>query len=78
MVPTFSGKSGISADFYRVNEWFFALPWMYHKLGMDVLLFTMPHHGARRGGFSPFSGHGFFSGGISGINEAFGQAVSME
>ena len=72
--PTIVAIHGFSADFYRLNEWFFALPLLY-ELGCDVLLFTLPHHGPRRGTRSPFSGHGFFSGGISGINEAMGQAV---
>lgn len=65
---------GFSADLALINEWFFALPWLYH-MGFDVALFTLPFHGRRQTRFSPFSGHGFFSGGVNHINEAFGQAV---
>jgi pimeloyl-ACP methyl ester carboxylesterase len=72
--PTIIAIHGFTADLYALNEWFFALPWLY-ELGCDVLLFTMPHHGRRRERLAPFSGHGFFAGGISGINEAFAQAV---
>lgn len=65
---------GFSADLALVNEWFFALPWLY-RLGFDVALYTLPFHGPRQTRFSPFSGHGFFAGGINGINEAFAQGV---
>ncbi|MCC6876522.1 MAG: hypothetical protein IT378_19620 [Sandaracinaceae bacterium] len=72
--PTVMAIHGFSADLYLLNEWFFALPWLY-KMGFDVCLFTLPFHGKRQTRFSPFSGHGFFAGGINRINEAFGQAV---
>ncbi len=72
--PTVVAIHGFSADLYWLNEWFFALPWLY-ELGFDVGLFTLPFHGKRQTRFSPFSGHGFFAGGPSRINEAFGQAV---
>jgi pimeloyl-ACP methyl ester carboxylesterase len=72
--PTILAIHGFSADLYLLNEWFFALPWLY-RLGYDVALFTMPFHGARQTRYSAFSGHGFFAGGVSRINEAFGQAV---
>lgn len=65
---------GFCADAYWLNAWFFQLPLLY-DLGYDVLLFTLPFHGARQSALSPFSGHGFFSRGLSGINEAFAQAV---
>lgn len=65
---------GFSADLYHLNEWFFSIPWLYAS-GYDVLLFTLPFHGKRQGNFSPFSGHGFFAGGASRINEAFAQAI---
>ena len=65
---------GFSADLYHLNEWFFAIPWLYEE-GYDVLLFTLPFHGARQGPLSPFSGHGFFAGGAWRINEAFAHAV---
>lgn len=65
---------GFSADLYSFNEWFFAIPWLY-KSGFDVMLVTLPFHGARQTRFSPFSGHGFFAGGAARINEALAQAV---
>lgn len=65
---------GFSADLYHLNEWFFAIPWLY-KQGYDILLVTLPFHGKRQDTLSPFSGHGFFAGGASHINEAFAQAV---
>ncbi len=72
--PTVMAIHGFSADLYLLNEWFFALPWLY-KMGFDVCLFTLPFHGPRQTRFSPFSGHGFFAGGINRINEAFAQGV---
>ncbi len=72
--PTVLAIHGFSADLYWLNEWFFALPWLY-RMGLDVALFTMPFHGSRQTRFSPFSGHGFFAGGPARINEAFAQAV---
>lgn len=72
--PTVMAIHGFSADLYLLNEWFFAMPWLY-KMGFDVCLFTLPFHGPRQTRLSPFSGHGFFAGGINRINEAFGQAV---
>lgn len=73
--PTLVAVHGFMADPYWVNEWFFALPWMYHTLGCDVMLYILPFHGARQSKLSPFSGHGFFAHGISWMNEAFRQAV---
>lgn len=72
--PTIIAIHGFGADPHWLNEWFFALPWFY-KIGADVLLFTLPFHGARQSRLSPFSGYGFFAGGVAGINEAFGQAI---
>lgn len=72
--PTVIALHGFSADLYHLNEWFFALPWLYEK-GCDVVCFTLPFHGKRQARFSPFSGHGFFAGGLTRLNEAFAQAV---
>jgi pimeloyl-ACP methyl ester carboxylesterase len=72
--PMVIAVHGFSADLYHLNEWFFALPWLY-AVGCDVALFTLPFHGKRQSRLSPFSGHGFFAGGASHINEAFGQAI---
>lgn len=72
--PTIVAIHGFSADLYHLNEWLFALPWL-HRLGCNVLLFTLPFHGRRQSRLSPFSGHGFFAGGPAHINEAFAHAV---
>lgn len=72
--PTVLALHGFSADLYHLNEWFFALPWLY-RLGCDVMLVTLPFHGKRQTAYSPFSGHGFFAGGAPRLNEAFAQAV---
>ncbi len=72
--PTIVAIHGFTADWYLINEWFFALPWFY-RMGCDIVLFTLPFHGSRQTRFSPFSGHGFFAGGPSRLNEAVAQAV---
>lgn len=72
--PTVIAIHGFSADLYHLNEWFFAIPWLYRE-GYDVLLATLPFHGSRQSALSPFSGHGFFSRGPSGINESFAQGI---
>ncbi len=73
--PTVIAIHGFGAEGYALNQWFFALPYLYEVLGLDVALFNLPFHGKRQARLSPFSGHGFFAGGISRINEAFAQAV---
>lgn len=73
--PTIIAVHGFMADVYALNEWFFAIPWFY-EMGCNVMIFTLPHHGHRQARFSPFSGHGFFAGGLSRVNEAFGQAIT--
>jgi pimeloyl-ACP methyl ester carboxylesterase len=72
--PTIIIVHGFMADLYALNEWFFALKWFY-DMGCNVVLFTLPFHGHRQPRFSPFSGHGFFAGGLSRVNEAFGQGI---
>jgi len=72
--PTVIAVHGFSGDLYQLNEWFFALPWLYER-GCDVVCFTLPFHGRRQTRFSPFSGHGFFAGGLPRLNEAFAQAI---
>jgi hypothetical protein len=44
-------------------------------MGCDIVLFTLPFHGPRQSRCSPFSGHGYFSGGPSRLNEAVAQSV---
>ncbi len=72
--PTIVAIHGFTADWYLINEWFFALPWFY-RMGCNIVLFTLPFHGPRQTRFSPFSGHGFFAGGSSRMNEAVAQSV---
>ncbi|MEI7891695.1 MAG: prolyl oligopeptidase family serine peptidase [Myxococcales bacterium] len=72
--PTVIAIHGFMADIYALNEWFFAVPWFY-EMGCNVAIFTLPFHGRRQSILSPFSGHGFFSGGVGRVNEAFAQAI---
>lgn len=72
--PTIVAIHGFGAEQSWINEWMLALPRLY-QLGCDVMLMTLPFHGPRRTMFSPFSGHGFFAGGLAWINEAFAQGV---
>ena len=72
--PTLVCVHGFFADAFWLNTWFLALPLLY-RLGCDVLLFTLPFHGPRQAPLSPFSGHGFFAGGLPRLNEAFAHAV---
>ncbi len=72
--PTLCVIHGFMADPYWLNSRFLALPWFY-KQGYDVLLYTLPFHGARQGRLSPFSGHGYFAHGFSHLNEVMAQAV---
>jgi pimeloyl-ACP methyl ester carboxylesterase len=72
--PTICVIHGFMADPYWLNRRFLALSWFF-KQGYDILLYTLPHHGARQSWFSPFSGHGLFAGGIVHINESMAHAV---
>ncbi|MDX1695950.1 MAG: alpha/beta hydrolase family protein [Ketobacteraceae bacterium] len=72
--PTICVIHGFMADPYWLNRMFLALPWFYDQ-GYDILLYTLPHHGARKGTLAPFSGHGYFAGGISNINETVAHSV---
>lgn len=72
--PTLCVIHGFMADPYWVNSKFLELRWFYRQ-GYDILLYTLPFHGKRQGGLSPFSGHGYFSGGLCHLNEAVAQSV---
>lgn len=72
--PTICVVHGFMADPYWVNSLFLGLPWFY-KMGYDILLYTLPFHGARQGRWSPFSGHGYFANGISHISETVAHSV---
>ncbi|MGZ4510886.1 MAG: alpha/beta hydrolase family protein [Mycobacterium sp.] len=72
--PTLCVIHGFMGSSYLANGRFFSLPW-YYRSGYDVLLYTLPFHGARAERFSPFSGFGYFAGGLGGFAEAVAQAV---
>lgn len=72
--PTLCVVHGFMADPYWLNGRFLALPWFYNQ-GYDILLYTLPFHGRRQGTLSPFSGHGYFSGGVSHINETVAHSI---
>lgn len=72
--PTLCVIHGFMGSPYLVNGLFFSLPWFYRS-GYDVLLYTLPFHGRRAEGLSPFSGYGYFANGMTGFSEAMGQAV---
>lgn len=67
--PTLMFVHGFVADPYWLNSRMFALPWLY-RAGYDILLCTLPFHGARRGLAEPFSGFGYFAHGLASLNEA--------
>ena len=72
--PLLLAIHGFMADPYWLNVKFFALQ-QYYEQGYDVVLFTLPHHGLRAEDSTLYSGQGFFSSGMSGINESMGQAI---
>jgi Prolyl oligopeptidase family len=72
--PTLCVIHGFMGSCYLLNGLFFSLPW-YYRAGYDVLLYTLPFHGRRAEKLSPFSGFGYFSGGLSGFAESMAQAV---
>ncbi|BBZ49863.1 alpha/beta hydrolase family protein [Mycobacterium heidelbergense] len=72
--PTLCVIHGFMGSSYLANGRFFTLPW-YYRSGYDVLMYTLPFHGRRAEKRSPFSGFGYFSGGLSGFAEAMAQAV---
>ena len=72
--PTLCVIHGFMGSSYLANGRFFSLPW-YYRSGYDVLMYTLPFHGKRAEKLSPFSGFGYFSGGLSGFAEAMAQAV---
>jgi len=72
--PTLLVVHGFMADPYWLNARFLALPWFY-KQGYDILLYTLPFHGRRQSNWSPFSGHGYFSGGVSHLNETIAHSI---
>ncbi len=72
--PTLCVIHGFMGSSYLANGRFFTLPW-YYRSGYDVLMYTLPFHGPRAEKYSPFSGYGYFAGGLCGFAEAMAQAV---
>jgi pimeloyl-ACP methyl ester carboxylesterase len=72
--PTLCVIHGFMGSPYLFNGLFFSLPWFYRS-GYDVLLYTLPFHGARAEKHSPFSGYGYFAHGLTGLAEVMAQAV---
>ena len=72
--PTLCVIHGFMGSAYLFNGLFLSMPWFYRS-GYDVMLYTLPFHGARAERFSPFSGYGFFANGFAGFAESMAQAV---
>lgn len=72
--PTLAVIHGFMGSPYVFNSAFFSLPWFFAQ-GYDVLLYTLPFHGARASRTSPYSGAGLFAGGLAHLNEAMAHAV---
>ena len=72
--PTLCVIHGFGASPYWLNSAFFALPWFFGQ-GYDVLLYTMPFHGLRRGLLAPVNGTELFAHGLAHLNEAIIHAV---
>lgn len=73
--PTIILVHGFAAEAYRFNERLFQARWLYEKLGLDVVCFTLPFHGPRRGKGSAYSGQRFIANGMCWTAEAFRQTV---
>ncbi|HZA12181.1 alpha/beta hydrolase family protein [Mycobacterium sp.] len=72
--PTLCLIHGFMGSPYLLNGLWMSLPWFYRS-GYDVLLYMLPFHGRRAEKYSPFSGYGYFSHGLTGFAEAMAQAV---
>lgn len=72
--PTLVFLHGYTLSSYAVNSWGFSLPWFYKK-GYNIVLYTLPFHGARRAWNECYSGQGYFSGGLAHMNEAMLNAI---
>ena len=65
---------GFGASSAAFNTSFFSLPQFFAE-GWDVVFFTLPFHGGRQSGHSPFNGAELFSAGFSHLTEAMAQAI---
>lgn len=72
--PTIVVVHGFTGSPYWFNSSFFSLPWFYGH-GCDVVLVTLPFHGARNDRIAPFSGSGLFTDGLGHFHEAILQSV---
>ena len=72
--PTLIVIHGFGASPAWFNTMFFSLNAFFAE-GWDIVLFTLPFHGGRRGPRSPFNGAEIFSGGFSWLNEGILQAI---
>ena len=72
--PTIIVVHGFTGSPYWFNSTFFSLPWFYSH-GCDVVLVTLPFHGARNDRLAPFSGSGLFTEGLGSFHEAMLQSV---
>ena len=72
--PTIIVLHGFAGSPYWFNSSFFALPWFYGH-GCDVVLATLPFHGARGDRRAPYSGYGLFANGLGHFAEAMMQSV---
>ena len=72
--PTLIFIHGVVLNSYQRNSRIFQLNKLYEQ-GYDILLYTLPFHGARKEDKDLMSGLGFFSNGFAHINEAMLQSV---
>jgi pimeloyl-ACP methyl ester carboxylesterase len=72
--PTLCVIHGFGASPAWFNTMFFSLREFFAE-GWDIVLFTMPFHGGRRGPRAPFNGAEMFAGGYGQLNEAILQAI---
>lgn len=72
--PTLCVIHGFILDAYSINSRFFHLNKFFEQ-GYDIVLYTLPFHGARKQYWAPYSGHGVFSYGVCHLNETVLQGV---
>jgi pimeloyl-ACP methyl ester carboxylesterase len=72
--PTVIVVHGFAADSPWINARVLGLKDLYRS-GLDILLFTYPHHGPRAERRAPFSGHGLFGNGLIHFNEVTLHAI---
>ncbi|MEW6777685.1 MAG: alpha/beta hydrolase family protein [Bdellovibrionota bacterium] len=73
--PTLLVVHGWMAGDHRLHRYEFLMPWLFEKLGLDIVFFQQPFHGKRMPKQSRFSGQLFPSTNPARTNEGFGQSV---